>query len=59
MDKVIRDLRCCNKALDVWQSSRAYVPEWREQQLGYFYAQRDITLAALKEYRVSFVVHDA
>ena len=52
MDKVIRDLKYCNKGLDVWQSSRAYVPGFRRLQLVYFYTQRDIALSELKRYRV-------
>lgn len=52
MNKVIRDLKCCNKGIDVWESSNAYVPGFREQQLGYFYNMRDIALAELKEYKV-------
>ncbi|KKK49455.1 hypothetical protein LCGC14_3134900 [marine sediment metagenome] len=48
---LIRDLKCCNLGIDVWQSSRAYVTGFREQQLSYFYGQRDITLDKLKAYQ--------
>lgn len=50
-DKVIRDLKCCNKGIDVWENSTAYVVRFERQQLSYFYDQRDIALAALKEYK--------
>ena len=44
-------LKCANKGIDVWQNSRAYVPGFREQQLAYFYSQRDRILSKLKGYR--------
>lgn len=51
MDWLLVEMKACNKAIDTWQSSRAFVPGFREQQLAYFYGQRDRILAKLKAYR--------
>ena len=51
MQYLLQHLKCANKGIDVWQSSRAYVLGFREQQLAYFYSQRDRLLAKLKAYR--------
>ena len=51
MQYLLQHLKCANKSVDVWQSSMAYVPRFREKQLAYFYSQRDRLLAKLKAHR--------
>lgn len=51
MDKLTTYLRLCDKGIEAWQDNRLYVAGEKERQLAWFYSQRSLVLADIRELR--------